>query len=340
MSTIRLHALIPSPTDGTSFYRAMGPLCALRKQIRKHTDLQINQPTGVDWSTQVDCDLMFLQRPCLGMHVKVAEITKTCRTPIWVDFDDDLLNVTLDNPTAATYGNEQIQKNIKLMLQMADVVTVSTPGIAASFQEFCPTRIRVIPNAWDDTLRPFITPPVGERNNLAIWRGSATHIRDVLEVSNAITTAAQIHSDWKFTFMGWEPWFVTEKEIEAEFYAKQEVLPYFDTLRSIAGKIMHVPLADTTFNRGKSNIAWLEASYAGCAVLAPNFPEWQRPGIRHYNGHAAFGAALESMLAESWSNLFANVCESREYIRESLLLSKVNDARMELLDGLLARRQF
>jgi len=336
MSTIRIHALFPTATDGTSFYRGAGPLCALRKQLRDTVDIQINQPTRVDWSTQVDCDIMFMQRPCLGKHVQVAQITKECRVPLVVDYDDDLMNVTTDNPTAATYGNEQIQTNIKSVLEMADAVIVSTPSIAESLSPFS-KKIVIIPNAWDEQLRPFIDPLVS-RFNRCIWRGSATHIRDMLEVAHGVTTAAELFSNWNFVFMGWEPWFVTERKTDGAFeaYPKQEVLPYLDTLRGLAGKILYVPLADTKFNRGKSNIAWLEASYAGCAVLAPNFPEWDKPGIEHYVAPEMFGAALERMLKFPWEELKPKADASRAYIRENLLLSKINAKRMEIFDGLLA----
>ena len=334
MTNIRIHALIPA-ADATSYYRGSGPLNALRKSMRKTVHIEVNQPNVVDWSTQSDCDLMFLQRPCLGKHLTIAQITKQCRTPLWLDFDDDLFNLTVDNPCAATYGNEKIQSNIRKMLELADVVTVSTQAIKDTMQPMTHALVVVIPNAWDDNLRPW-TDPMSSRTNRCLWRGSATHCRDVLSVAHHIHDTAELFSDWKFAFMGWEPFMITDKKIGAEIYPKMDILEYVDKLREMAGQILYVPLHESQFNKAKSNCAWLEASYAGYAVLAPEFPEWERPGITVYKGPDDFGQCLQEMLKTPWSQLKERVDASREFIHDHLLLSKVNQLRFAVIERLLA----
>jgi len=332
MATIRINTLT-SP-DVTSFYRCLGPLAALRKAHRKTLDIQTNQIARMDWAVAADCDIMFLQRPCLGKHLEVAQITKLARTPLWLDFDDDLFNVQSDNPTAATYGNEKIQGNIRRMLEIADVVTVSTPAIRETMQPMTSALVAVIPNAWPDDFRPFVEP-LASRTKRCVWRGSATHIRDVLEVAHHIHDAAELFSEWKFSFLGWEPFMITEKKLSVEVFPKMEVLEYFDKLRELAGQILYVPLHNSQFNKSKSMIAWLEASYAGMAVLAPEFPEWERPGITIYKEPADFGQVLGEMLQTPWPELKERVDASRAYIQEHLLLSHVNQLRMAVIERLL-----
>jgi hypothetical protein len=334
VETIRIHTITNS--DGTSFYRCLGPLAALRKQHRKSIDFQINQLTlnPCDWATMADCDIAFFQRPCLGHHVTAAGIAKMCRTPLILDYDDDLLNLTPDNPCYATYGKDKIRDNIQKLLGMADVVIVSTPAISETFQPFTPNKIVVIRNSWDDSLRPW-ADPIAIRSNRCIWRGSATHLKDFLEVSHCVHDTADLFSDVKFAFMGWEPFMVTEK-LKCEVYPKQEVLDYFDSIRSLAPKIVYVPLHLSQFNRAKSNCGWLEASYAGAAVLAPEgLPEWERPGITLYNGPEHFGDVLQEMLKTPWEELKTRADGSRDYIKANLLLSKVNEQRLAVIRHLL-----
>lgn len=334
MPTIRINAIFENASDGISFYRGAGPLFALRKQMRNLVDLQITQPHAVDWSVTEDSDIMFMIRPCHSKHVTVAKIASLCRVPLWVDYDDDLLNVTPDNPTWEFYGDDKIQSNLKRILEIASVVTVSTESIKKTLSPYSDSVV-VIPNAWNDSLRPFDDPPEN-RIDRCIWRGTATHIQDLMDVSEGMFLASDEFPKWRFSFMGWNPWFVASRKQtdRIDFHPKQDVLPYLDTLRSLSGKIVFVPLADTTFNRGKSSCAFLEASYAGCAVLAPDFREWDRPGITIYH-KSEFGEYLREMMRTPWPELKKRVDASRDYIKDNLLLSKVNSKRQSVIDRLL-----
>jgi hypothetical protein len=106
-------------------------------------------------------------------------------------------------------------------------------------------------------------------------------------------------------------------------------LDYFDKLRNSPASTLFVPLVDDTFNRGKSNCAWLEATWANMAVVHFNdgpdtfLPEFDRPGI----------LSLMEWLADV--RLSEAREESLQYILENLTLGRVNALRQELLDGLL-----
>ena len=328
--TIRLQAFYPNPQDGTSFYRGAGVFSALRKQYRDTIDLQLVYPNEIHWASQMDVDCAFFQRPSTDLHVTAAQITKTCGIPLWLDYDDDLLNVTNDNPTAAYYGKEKNRDNLKRLLAMADVVTVSTESIKQSFAEFCKTTV-VIPNAWNDTLMPFMVGSA-PRTNRCVWRGSGTHIRDVMDVAPQIIEASkQSPDDWKFSFMGWDPWFVSSRCKNSEYIPKAEVIHYLHQLRQLSGKILYVPLADTRFNRSKSNIAALEATYAGMKVIAPELPEWRLPGVTNYTTAEDFGEKLVGLVASPWERLLPEVEQTKRHVKDQLLLSRINRDRMDIL---------
>ena len=86
------------------------------------------------------------------------------------------------------------------------------------------------------------------------------------------------------------------------------------------------PLCDTPFNRAKSNISWIESTVAGAVCVAPDFPEWNRPGIINYGPTRPFkDAVLEAL--EVANHGFENK-KSEEFIRENLMLSTVNQKRI------------
>ena len=57
-----------------------------------------------------------------------------------------------------------------------------------------------------------------------------------------------------------------------------------------------VPLKDNLFNHAKSNLAWIEATCAGAMTLAPDWPEWRRPGVSNYESPLNFKKLLRERL--------------------------------------------
>ena len=109
---------------------------------------------------------------------------------------------------------------------------------------------------------------------------------------------------------------------------------YFNYLSKINGKISIVHLShrpeEIDFNKSKSNIAWIESTYAGLAVLAPDWPEWRRPGIVNYTDKEDFRQKLTSMMKGEY-NLESLRQASWKYIREELTLEKTNEIRYDLI---------
>jgi len=89
-------------------------------------------------------------------------------------------------------------------------------------------------------------------------------------------------------------------------------------------------LSDTPFNRAKSNISWIEATYAGSSVIAPEFlPEFANmPGVITYN--ELMDSVFENVKDFNKSLAITNDLSWR-YIKENLLLSQVNNLRYQSL---------
>jgi hypothetical protein len=108
------------------------------------------------------------------------------------------------------------------------------------------------------------------------------------------------------------------------------IIDYFKFFSELNPNIFIYTLKDTPFNRAKSNISWIEATYAGASVIAPEFlPEFANmPGVITYN--------------ELMDSVFENVKDlnkglaitndlSWKYISQNLLLSQVNNQRYQSL---------
>lgn len=339
----------PNPLDATSFYRGFGPLSHVRRWMG---DVLFRQLGGKDDPrfSRVSlgfCDAVFMQRPFTSEHVQAAEMVRAEGIPLWLDYDDDLLSVPMSNPTHRTYADPNRQKNVAKLIQIADLVSVSSEFLKNKYDVLREKaeretqlgerrRCLLIPNAIDDQAfrrKPIATEP---RNKVVVWRGGSTHDGDLSAYTMAYASVMARHPDWTFNFVG-RPFWMTINRLPQNnllITPPMEIREYFDYLAAIKPAILTVPLEDLEFNQAKSNIAWLEASWAGAACLGPDWPEWRRPGMVRYNSPAQFAALLDDMISGKIKTA-ARMAESWAYIEEHVQLRSVNVARMEAIKWLM-----
>jgi hypothetical protein len=101
--------------------------------------------------------------------------------------------------------------------------------------------------------------------------------------------------------------------------------------------IQIVPLADTTFNYSKSNIAWIEGTMAGTLVLARDWKEWSQPGVTTYSSEQTFYNQLTQLIQTftSQTNAQELLDASAQAIRDNYFLTSTNMARLEILESLV-----
>lgn len=328
---VNLKVYCPNPQDITSLYRAVGPLSALRKNNR---NIQINFEEKLSYPSLAMADVIFLQRPFADSHLEVAKLAKQEGMPLWVDWDDNLFSIPDSNPHYKHYASPKIAENIKQICSLADVVTVPTKPLHTVMGQYC-KDIRVIPNALFDDLLNEEAISYGKRKAIVAWRGGQSHSIDLMEARDAIINTSYAHKNWSFVFVGYNPKIQMHGIREGGMgqFPNQPFRQYMKSLKNIAAPIHIVPLVNDSFNNSKSNIAWLEASVAGSLVIAPDMPEWRRPGIVNYKNYKELEEQMDRII-KSPSLIKTKNQESLAYIKENLLLSKVNELRIELIKEL------
>ncbi len=342
--TKTLGVFCPSKTDATSFYRGLGPLGQLRRSYHRE-NLQFVFLNEVNWSNLKLIDYMFMQRPFTDEHLLIAQLGKRQSIPLWVDYDDLLFAVPEDNPTFGVYGNEKIQANIKQLLRLADVVSVSTPELLVQLSQYT-DRCILVRNALDDFMFPYYGKNIMHRasaedlQRLVLWRGSNTHSGDLDTCSEAVIELAEKHKDWNFMFVGDDPWFTRfiSKAQKIVIRKPLDIYEYMDLICQVHPALMIVPLADNIFNRCKSDCAWLEGTFAGATVLAPDFqtefdPAFCKKYLTAQNSQRGFSSALDELLQSDLTELFAFRENAWQNLVDNRLLSKEN-LRSAIIDHL------
>lgn len=281
-------------------------------------------------------DGVFIQRPSAAHHLELIVTAREHGLPVWIDLDDDVFLLPDSNPNHYISKANNLLHYTSACLGQADLVTVTTETLAQSLKKFS-GNIRVIPNAFDDPLllkhkRKAVWP----RKPIVVWRGSNTHDADVSRVARSFSAHAKHHPEWTWVFMGHKPWMLTPDMPDGSFAHigwQNNLLAYFHCLNKIQPSVVIVPLEDHAFNRSKSNIAWIEASFANAVTLAPDWEEWRQPGVCRYSDPEEFAVKLDDIMGHVEDLEFA-AARSWKYIEENLFLTRVNSLRREALGAI------
>jgi len=342
---VKVLALTRAPGSACEYYRGIGTLS-------KIPGVEIRIADEVNWTVLSQVDILFAERPYSASDHEIISMARDFGVPVWVEVDDDFFNVPAYNPAKDHFWKEGVQQRHAECLAMADIVTVTTAHLREQLLEFNP-RIIVIPNAFNDYHWEWEFKPGAK--NLVAWRGSATHKNDVRRYLDSM---AEVQSKNKLDNQGWvfvgnDLWFAEERLMPkvTRFVEELPTTVYWKAIRSFGARFWHVPLLDNKFNRSKSNISWIEATYAGAVCLCPDMDEWRNPGAILYEPEIEvalrppfvypgrsepYESALTAMLGMSDKEREDALRQSFEYIGQNLLLSKVNHKRKAIMEALRA----
>ncbi len=317
----------PSSNDGTSFYRGFGPLNALVKQ---YPDIEITDLAlypQYSWANLTRYDLVFLQRPASPWEVRLIKLCNTYNIPVWCDWDDNYFDIPESNSRKQFYTPYHIDC-VRYCAKNADLVTVSTHFLKEKFSEHN-TNVHIVPNALiqrsfsieDSKLYP-------ERDNLILWRGSDTHGESLEFYKEEIIKCMDETKDYVWGFFGFCPQFAIDHlpSSRIRIYATDGCIEYLNTLLSLRPRMMYVVHNDTDFNKSRSNIAWMEATYAGAVCLTPDTKEWSTLPSFKYSGKENFVQQFVAALSSDE----IHIDNSRDHLIANYQLDNVNTFRKQL----------
>jgi hypothetical protein len=296
--------------------------------LDSHIDVELTDQ--IDWFLMSDADIVFMERPQTPNMRKGAHLVKDFGVKLWIDFDDNLFRLPDYNPNKSFFDSPTTKGCIVDCLKIADVVTVATESIKHEFEKYN-KNIIVIPNAFNDY--NYTLPKNPSLNKILQWRGSMTHRSDLLSCADEIFDVAARNEEWGWSFIGNELWYMTEFIKNSKALAEMPSIQYWKYIKNVNPAIQLVPLVFNTFNEGKSNISWIEGIYSGACAIAPDMPEWRKPGIETYRTPTEFKTKLDALVNDEKLRR-DNFDLSLEYINDNLLLSKVNRKRIEVIEQL------
>lgn len=325
---IRVLTLAPNVYDGTSFYRLGGVMPYLDKEYNDVHMKDLSHTKEVDWADYAGYDVAVFQRPFIKPHLSTINMLKLMGVKVILDYDDDVLNLPIHNPYYHNYKNNE--DNIRLIMAAADHIWVSTPSLRDEVSKYNKS-VEVVPNAHNDYLFPVKNKKKFDASSKKVaYRGGSTHEVDVYSYINDWEKVINGNQSYEFYFIGSRfPFLESKCGDNYVIIPGTHILDYFRNFHMLNPNIFIYTLEENQFNRGKSNISWIEATYSGAAVLAPEFhQEFIKPGIlnfgksfvQQFNSIKDNPKKLQEMNEESW-----------DYIQNKLLLSTINHQRYNSL---------
>lgn len=302
MKLLNINVFTDAPNDSTSFYRAWGVF----NQIRKRTDLPLNllEEPRFGWNTINKFDLCYMHRANSQDHLDAVTICKKNNIPVWVDYDDDLVNIPKHNPAYRVFSDKK--DKIKDILSLADVITVSTQALKDNYiaaLQAGGSKIEVVENFVPFDNLPFNIPQKRGGKFRILWRGSNTHEMDWIVFKDAFIAFLKLHPDKiKFINIGDMPMAI-KMEIaqycEVENVQGRRLIDYLLWLRTGVADCIFVPLEDIPFNAAKSDIAVQEGLIGGMDAVCP---KWNSDAFYAYENVQEATDMLDSVYTDWHEN--------------------------------------
>ena len=218
---------------------------------------------------------------------------------IWLVYEiDDVLvydEVPKFNLAKETFSPEKIGESPKEIMQMCDLVTVTTEELKNLYVHsfsLNPEKIVVIPNflpRWwiGDAFSLDKSMKIWEKNKLKprIAFACSTNHFDVLHKNNGIDDFSALIpwierniNRYRFVFVGGCPEQLKKaaQEGKVEVQSPSDILNYPRELMIRNIGLLVAPLVDIPFNRCKSNIKWLETSALGIPMIGQNISTYNK----------------------------------------------------------------
>lgn len=259
-------AFIANPEAPGGWYRGIGPMMALGE--RGHDIVQVWEPqVGIRGELAAGCDVLHVYRAHEDEVLQIARVAKQNRMTLIYDNDDDMRAVPRNNQAARDYkgfAGDRALRQIKRLVQMADLTIASSEPIAERFREYGAQHVQVIENYCPDAALDASAPPNGA-TVLAGWLAGNEHHVDIERMplreqfERLLDAYPQLVIETVGCSMG----------MRHERYRCDPHVDFFDLPRKLATfDIGLAPVADIPFNHARSNIKVKEYAILGRPWLA------------------------------------------------------------------------
>ena len=263
---------VPAGETASGYYRAMIPADLMNEGGRVIS----HWTARPDVSKALRYDVLWIQLITAEILTEIARQAQTQGVRIVYDLDDNLSAIPDENQAKTVYGTPEKQAEIHAMIELADLVTVSTEPLGRSILLRHPgKRVVVLPNMVTANVAPRRHTPNPDFVRI-LWAGTPTHKRDLAIVAPALRELLrERNGKVRFTLFGERvPEALADCHAWIDLKKPVDFSDYHDELAEIAADFGIVPLEANAFNESKSGLKGLEYASAGYPMLCSPVAEY------------------------------------------------------------------
>jgi hypothetical protein len=262
--------VIYEPWAANSYYRAIIPMRALER--RGHTVVWPTEINALPFREFLHCDVVH----CYRRIDRIGDLRALSRAGVAVSFDND------DDVSAAEPMNHRIEEFQRLKQifretlkasRLADLTTTPSERLAGRYRSAGSSNVVVIGNYLGQKTIGSGAP--SKHNDVVVgWIAGREHASDCERVPfvPALEQLLEVHQDVRILTVG------VRLPLSGERYEHVPGVPFIELAKAVARiDIGLAPLADTPFNRSRSNVKLKE--YGSCGVA------WLASPVGPYIGH-------------------------------------------------------
>ncbi len=255
--------VIYEPASANAYYRATIPMQALER--RGHTVVWPTKADDVPLREFLGCDLVH----CYRRTDRLGDLRKLSERGVAISFDndDDFAAAEVSEGGKGLEGHRYNKELFRAMLQaarLADLTTTPNKLLAERYRSAGVDNVVVIENHLTRDMFGFGSK--SKHDGVVVgWVAGREHKLDLerIPVTDALKRLLEVHPDLRILTVG------VRLPLHSERY--EHILDvHFHDLLKITGRmdIGIAPLADTVFNRSRSNVKLKEYSSGGAIWLA------------------------------------------------------------------------
>ncbi|WP_276955108.1 glycosyltransferase [Methanobrevibacter woesei] len=203
--------------------------------------------------------------------------------------DDDLLGVEESSPSFEYV--DRVRRSMEKYIDNCDIVTVTTPALAAKFPN---KKVCIIRNYYVDSVFQ-IKEGIKEEGPITLgYYGTLTHTKDLLLIKNPIITLKKLMKEdygieVRFEIIGG---FNEGDEVDDSWFDVIDLPPNPMNFANFMGWLFKtinwdigvVPLENSNFNKGKSELKYIELSVLGIPGVYSDMEVYNSVVYEQYNG--------------------------------------------------------
>jgi glycosyltransferase involved in cell wall biosynthesis len=262
------------------WYRCYVPGVALKELGYRVLLDEAIKPSDIDTH-----DVIVVQTPSGPKQLEAIRAANSAGKLSVIELDDDIWSLSPSNPSYPYWSRPEVKLNARSCVEEAQLVTTPTHALAEKLRTMNP-NVKVLSNMLPTTGWDYPVAHLQREDRVVLgWAGSKSHGGDLRMIGDVVRQLLDRYPQLEFVVVGGPGELEIEAHERTRFLKATDIQHYPAMLEQFDVGI--IPLAETAFNRSKSDLKFVEYSMLGIPSVASKLEPYLHTVKHGENGFLA-----------------------------------------------------